>query len=49
MAIPGEGIEKHWRNNISEVSQMLNSKHGTDYRIFNLTGEECALPLSYYC
>jgi hypothetical protein len=48
MAIPGEGIEKNWRNNINDVSRFLNGKHGPDYRIFNLTGEEYGLLLALF-
>lgn len=39
MGIPGEGIEKNWRNDIKDVARFLNEKHGQNYLIFNLTGE----------
>uniref|UniRef100_A0A6B2KZ32 Phosphatidylinositol-3,4,5-trisphosphate 3-phosphatase n=1 Tax=Arcella intermedia TaxID=1963864 RepID=A0A6B2KZ32_9EUKA len=39
MGIPGEGIEKHWRNDINAVSTFLNEKHGYNYIIINLTGD----------
>mmetsp|Transcript_22014 Transcript_22014/g.61896 ORF Transcript_22014/g.61896 Transcript_22014/m.61896 type:complete len:1185 (-) Transcript_22014:55-3609(-) len=37
MAFPGEGIESTYRNNIDEVAEVLKSKHGHNYMIYNLS------------
>ncbi len=40
MAIPGEGIEKIYRNNIIEVKKFLDLKHNNKYFIINLSGNK---------
>lgn len=39
MGFPGESVAKSWRNSIDDVSKFLNSRHGNNYWIFNLSGE----------
>ena len=36
MAIPGEGIQKIYRNNINEVKEFLDSKHKNKYKRVSL-------------
>lgn len=40
MAIPGEGIQKIYRNNINEVKDFLDSKHRNKYFMINLSGHK---------
>ncbi|KAF1330859.1 Phosphatidylinositol-3,4,5-trisphosphate 3-phosphatase, partial [Globisporangium splendens] len=37
MGYPATGVEKTYRNNISEVANFLNSHHPEAYRVFNLS------------
>jgi len=37
MSFPGTGIEVFYRNSINEVSQFLQSRHDTHYKIYNLS------------
>ncbi|TYZ69036.1 hypothetical protein PybrP1_008462 [[Pythium] brassicae (nom. inval.)] len=37
MGYPATGVEKTYRNNISEVASFLNSHHPEAYRVFNLS------------
>jgi len=37
MAFPASGVESKYRNDINEVSDMLHSEHGTNFRVYNLT------------
>jgi hypothetical protein len=37
MAFPASGVESAYRNDISEVSDMLNSEHPGKFRVYNLT------------
>lgn len=48
MGVPGEGLATQWRNNISDVSKFLNTKYGTKYRIWNLTGKHGVTSYSYH-
>ncbi len=38
MSFPGSGLEITYRNNIEDVSSLIKERHGTDYRIYNLSG-----------
>ena len=38
MSIPGEGLTKIYRNSLEIVSEFLESKHKSNYMIFNLSG-----------
>lgn len=37
MSFPAEGLESTWRNSITKVLEMLQSKHGSDFMVWNLT------------
>jgi hypothetical protein len=37
MAFPGEGLKSVWRNNIDEVTAMLQKYHENNFRIWNLS------------
>ena len=37
MSEPGEGIHSLYRNKIKHVVNLLNTKHGNKYMIFNLS------------
>jgi len=40
MAIPGEGVETTWRNNINEVASMLSHYHAGSFMIYNLSEKQ---------
>eukprot|EP01122_Echinamoeba_exundans_P009843 TRINITY_DN3543_c0_g3_i1.p1 TRINITY_DN3543_c0_g3~~TRINITY_DN3543_c0_g3_i1.p1 ORF type:complete len:743 (-),score=81.71 TRINITY_DN3543_c0_g3_i1:498-2726(-) len=40
MAIPGENVDKAWRNPIGEVARFLNTMHGSSYQVFNISQEK---------
>jgi hypothetical protein len=40
MAIPGENMDKAWRNPIGEVARFLNTMHGSSYQVFNISQEK---------
>ena len=40
MAYPGSGFQSIIRNNINDVSNFLNERHGTNYRVLNLSGQK---------
>lgn len=39
MSVPGEGIHALYRNKIEDVVDLLHSKHGNKYIVFNLSTE----------
>ena len=39
MSVPGEGIRGLYRNKINDVVDLLHTKHGNNYMIFNLSTE----------
>lgn len=38
MAFPAEGFEITFRNNIKDVVNYIEERHGFDYHIYNLSG-----------
>ena len=40
MAFPASGIESIYRNNIDEVAQFIKEKHGSNYKIINLSNRK---------
>mmetsp|Transcript_2597 Transcript_2597/g.2225 ORF Transcript_2597/g.2225 Transcript_2597/m.2225 type:complete len:170 (+) Transcript_2597:57-566(+) len=40
MSFPGSGFQTVYRNNINEVSKLLNKKHGKKYMVLNLSGKK---------
>lgn len=38
MAFPAAGIESLYRNPISKVVQLIEGRHGRNYKVFNLSG-----------
>lgn len=37
MSFPADGVEKAYRNDINDVSLVLNSRHPGKFRVYNLT------------
>jgi len=40
MSYPASGFEKVYRNNISDVANFLKLKHGSHYKVFNMSGRQ---------
>jgi protein-tyrosine phosphatase len=40
MAMPGEGLQSAFRNSLDDVAGMLESEHGKNYMVYNLSEKE---------
>jgi phosphatidylinositol-3,4,5-trisphosphate 3-phosphatase/dual-specificity protein phosphatase PTEN len=40
MGFPSESVEGVYRNSMAEVKKMLQSKHGDNYKVYNLCSEK---------